>query len=271
MRGVQKIIKYLAVAFAMLLTFNIISGVVAGISALSSIFINKDNYEETDEIKTLTIDGEPKLLNIDISSSNMVIKIEDTFKVETTNKYIECKQKNNIIYITEKDHNWFNNSNTSQLVIYIPSNITLDNVNINTIAGKVDIEKLSTKILNLDLGAGKVSINNLTVLSNTEIDSGAGEVIINNSNLNNLDLSIGVGKFTLNAKLSGNSEIDHGIGEATLNLIGTETDYQIHLDKGLGSAVINGNDIKDDQTVGNGMNKIDIDGGIGNINIDFKE
>ena len=33
---------------------------------------------------------------------------------------------------------------------------------------------------------------------------------------------------------------------------------------------INGNNVKDDNTYGNGINKIDINGGIGNIEINFK-
>ena len=42
------------------------------------------------------------------------------------------------------------------------------------------------------------------------------------------------------------------------------------MDKGLGKATINGNNVKDDNTYGNGINKIDINGGIGNIEINFK-
>lgn len=81
---------------------------------------------------------------------------------------------------------------------------------------------------------------------------------------------MGVGKFSLDAKVLGNSDIEQGVGSMDLNLIGTSDDYQIYVDKGLGSVNIDGKNVKDDENFGNGINKIDIDGGVGSINIDFK-
>lgn len=269
MSNIQKIIKYLAFAFAFLLIFNIFSGIMFGIVTLGSIFNDKDNYEVTKGLKRLVINEEVKIIDVDVSNSNMIVKIGDTFKIETSNKYIECKQDSDKLYIREKSHNWFNNNDNSNLIIYVPRNVILDEVDINSGVGKIKIEELSTKILNLDLGAGNVSVNNLTVLNRTEIDGGAGEVVIDNSSFNNLDLSMGVGEFVLTAKLSGNSEIDHGVGKAKLNLISSLDDYQINIDKGLGSAIIDGKEIKDNETIGNGISRIDIDGGVGSINIAF--
>lgn len=269
MSNVQKIIKYLAIAFAMFLTFTITSGIASSLFAISNIFDNKDHYELLEELKDLKIEDAAKVLDIDITSSNMIIKVGDSLKATTSNKYIECNQDKDSITITEKKHNWIHNSNKSTLVIYVPKDMTFDGVSINSGTGKIEIEKLSTKILNLDLGAGKVDINNLNVLNNTKIDGKAGELVINSSNLNNLDLNMGIGKFKFTGKLSGKSEIDHGLGALSLNLLGNKEDYQIHLDKGLGSATLDNNNIKDDETIGNGINKIDIDGGIGSIDIDF--
>ena len=78
---------------------------------------------------------------------------------------------------------------------------------------------------------------------------------------------MGVGELDLSAKLSGNSDIDAGVGRLNLNLIGN--DYKIKVDKGIGSASINGNDIKDDTYYGEGSNIIDIDGGVGSIDISY--
>lgn len=269
MNGIQKVIKYIAIAFAFFLTFSIISGIISVASSLSNIFTDEKTNEKTDNLKELAIESKSKNLDIDIASSNIIIKVGEVFKVETSNEYIKLKQEKDVIYITEKSHNWFKNDK-SELIIYIPTYFILDKVSISNGAGTVNIENLSTKTLNLNLGAGKVDIDNLTVSNNTKIDGGAGEVTINNSNLNNLDLDIGVGKFNLTSKITGESEIDHGIGEVILNLIKTEEDYQIHVDKGIGSINIDGNNISDDETYGNGLNKIDIDGGVGSIKINFK-
>ena len=267
MSSTQKIIKNLAIAFAFFLIFNIISGIIYGLSIFTNIFKNNENLKPLEEIEELT-SSDATLLSVDLKATSLIIKTGDIFKAETSNKYIETKQDKEKIYITERNHNWFKEEPV--LIIYVPSNMVLDGVQINGGAGKIEIETLQTKILDLNLGAGKVDINNLQVLSKAIVEGGAGSVSIKNSILNNLNLNMGIGKFSLDAKVLGNSTIEQGVGSIDLNLIGTNSDYQIYVNKGLGSINIDGKNVKDDETVGNGMNKIDIDGGVGSINIDFK-
>lgn len=269
MSGLQKTIKYLAIAFAIYLTFNIIFGIMYGISFIGSLFDN-DKNNVVDKLTNLEINNDTLLLDIDIYSSNIIIREGNIFKAESNNKYISSRQDNNKLYITERKHNWIRNNKNDELIIYIPTNYIMDAVSIDTGAGKVNIETLTTKELYLDLGAGKVDINNLSVLEKAKIDGGAGELTINALDIHNLDLSMGVGKLSLTSKLIGNSKIESGIGEMNLFLIGSLDDYEISLDKGLGNALIDGYDMKDNDTYGTGINKIDIDGGIGNINIDFE-
>lgn len=268
MSGLQKIIKSLALAFAMFLTFSIISGIMYGFSFLGNI-LGDDEKSITEKLNNLEINDDTLLLDVNVSSSNIIIKNGETFKAETNNKYINSKQDKNKLYIKEKKHNWFQNNN-SELIIYVPNDFVFDGVSIETGAGKVNIDTLSTKQLYLNLGAGKVDINNLTVFENTKIDGGAGEININALSMNNLDLDMGVGKLSLTSKLTGNNKIDSGVGAIDLSLIGSLEDYKISLDKGIGKATISGDNMKDDYTYGTGVNKIDIDGGIGSINIDFK-
>lgn len=268
MSSAQKIIKYLAIAFALFLTFNIISGIMYGVSFIGNIF-NDDKSGVTEKLNDLEIDNNTLILDVDVSSSNITIKNGDTFKVETNNKYIISKQDKNTIYIEEKNHNWFNDN--SELIIYIPEYFVFDKVSMETDVGKVNIESLYTKQLYLNLGVGKVDINNLNVIEKAKIDGGAGRININAIGVNNLNLNMGVGKLSLISKLTGDSIIDSGVGELNLSLIGTQEDYKISLDKGIGTAKIKGNTMKDDSTYGTGINKIDIDGGIGSINIDFIE
>lgn len=269
MNGLQKTIKYLAVALAIFLTFNIISGIMYGVSFMSNLF-DDDKSSIAEKLTNLEINTNTLLLDVDISSSNVIIKKGDTFKAETNNKYINSKQDNNKLYITERKHNWFYNNNNNELIIYIPDDFVFDGVIIDTGAGKVNIETLSTKQLYLNLGAGKVDINNLNVLENAKIDDGAGDLTITAIAIHNLDLNMGIGKLSLVSKLTGNNKIDCGIGQMNLSLVGTLEDYEIFLDKGVGKATINGENMKDNNTYGTGINKIDIDGGIGSIDIDLK-
>lgn len=267
MSEMQKIIKYFAVAFALCLAFSIISSIMYAIFSFSTIF--GGNHKNHESLRGLKIDENASVLDIDIRSTNLIIKEGDTLKVETNNEYIKTKQTKNKLYITEKKHNWFRTNKSNDLVVSIPKDLIFDGVSINSGAGKVEIENLSSKILELDLGAGKVTINHLTVFDHTEIEGGAGSIEVKNGILNDLDLDIGAGSLTLTAKMNGKSEIDAGVGEMNLNLIGSIEDYRIKLDKGIGSATIDNKKMHDEEFYGNGNNYIDIDGGVGSIKINF--
>lgn len=270
MSSAQKAIKYLAIALALFLMLSIISGIVSALAVISNIFDNKDHYEIMERVKDLGIDSDAKILDIDIVSSSVIIKVGDEFKAESSNENIEYTKNKDIIYIKEKKHNWFSNGSKGKLVIYVPNDIVLDGVSINSGAGKVEVEKLSTKLLNLDLGAGVVKVKCLNVLNSAKINGGVGEVIIDNSILNDLELDMGVSSLTFTGKLFGKTEIDHGVGSVKLNLLGSKEDYRFYLNKGLGSVTIDGYHIQDDEKIGTGINKIDIDGGVGNIDINIK-
>lgn len=267
MTEAQKIIKYLAIAFAIFLVFSIVSSIMLGISIIGNIFNDNDNI--TSELTTLYAKKDSKILDIDITSANLTIKKGEQLKIETDNKNIKYTQDDNIIKIKEKKSNWFRINNNSSLIIYIPENYVFDGVSIDNGAGKVTINEINTDYFSLNLGAGKVEIDKLNVTSESIIDGGAGEVTVLNGDIKNLDLDMGVGKITLNTKMRGNNKIDGGVGEIVLNLFGTENDYQIEVDKGIGTFKIDGNSVKDNNVYGNGLNKIDIDGGIGNIDIKF--
>ena len=82
---------------------------------------------------------------------------------------------------------------------------------------------------------------------------------------------MGVGKLTLKSRIEGKSDLDYGVGETDLILLGSKDDYKIELDKGVGEARLDGESMRDDSVYGSGENFIQIDGGIGEINIEFSE
>ena len=61
MSRLQKIIKYLAIAFAIFLTFSIISGIMYGISFLGSLVTNEES-SITDKLNYLEINDDTLLL-----------------------------------------------------------------------------------------------------------------------------------------------------------------------------------------------------------------
>lgn len=266
---VQKIIKYLAIGFAIFLIVNIISLATYGIISIGNIFNNNENNTITEGFKDIKPKNKVGKLEIETKGIAITIKNGDKFKIETDNKDIKIKESNNKLLIIEDNKKLFHKPDYTELIITITEDYQFDEISIDNGAGKIEIDTLNTKKIDLDLGAGRVNISNLLVLEEANIDGGTGEININNSSIRNLDLDLGVGKVTLNSSLNGFNEIDGGIGELSVNLIGTEDDYQIKSAKALGKITLNGEKIQSDIPYGNGNNLIEISGGIGNININY--
>ncbi len=270
----QKVIKYIAMAFAIFLIVNIIGGIItafaciAGVTGIVSINSNTENMVDFSESYT-----QVEQIQIECKLSNLNIKQGTEFKIEATTieDKFECENKDGILKIREKELRFFLNTvSDSNITVYIPENIKLTNVKIETGAGKVTIEKLCTDKLKLDLGAGSVKICDINVEKETKINGGVGKVTIENSILNNLELDCGVGEFEMTAKLIGDTDIDCGVGRLEVNLIGNEDDYKISARKGLGSFKINSKEIQNDTKYGNGQNNIKIDAGVGSTVIKYK-
>lgn len=264
----QKIIKYLAMAFAIFLTVSIISGIVKGIMLFGGILAIKNN---DGDMPGTTYENEIQSLEIDVVGVDLVIKSGEIFSVETDNEHITQKEKRGKVTIEEKKNSWFGADVTGTLVVTVPEDVTLEEIEIDAGAGKIEIQGFTTEKMDLDLGAGKVEIDGIVVVKETNIDGGAGNLVIKDSELNNLDLDMGVGELKLAAKVTGNSDIDFGIGEADVTLIGSLDDYRIRMNKGIGQATIDGESMRNDTYYGEGASSIDMEGGIGEITITFGE
>ena len=265
----QKIIKYIAIAIAIFLIINII-GIILTIFAGLGIFFNvKEAITNTENFEEV-IDNYPieeiTNLDIEINYSKLEIKNGDTFKIECNNEKIYTEKKGNKIEIKEKN-NWFNKQETSNITIYIPENKIFERTEIEAGAGEINIDKLQTNNLTFSIGAGKVQINELEVFEKAEIEGGAGKADIISGELHNLDLEMGLGELNLTRKLIGNNVIEQGIGKLSINLTDNIENYKIRTSKGLGSITIDGNEVQDGNTYGNGENNIRIEGGMGAIEI----
>lgn len=143
----QKVIKYIAIAFAIFLTVNIIGGIITAFACLvgvtgitEQISRNSENIVNVSQNYTGVEE-----IQIECKLSNLTIKEGAEFKVEatTTENKFECENKDGILKIKEKEFRFFwNNVSDSNITVYIPEDIKLIKVKIETGAGKVNIEEL---------------------------------------------------------------------------------------------------------------------------------
>lgn len=266
MTTVQKIIKYLAIAFAIFLSISIIAGICSALFTIANLF--GTNTES--EIGNQSIGSDFSSISVNLSAAELEIKTGDDFALQTNHKYLKYEEKDEILKIGETKPTFASNPKDMKVILTIPQDKIFDYVDIRAGAGTVTIDELSSNMLNIDIGAGELTAQILDASDKAEIDGGAGGVTIRGGRLNNADIDMGVGELNLTSELSGKSSIDYGIGETNLVLIGEEDDYKIELDKGIGEAWLGGKKMSDDSVYGAGKSFIEIDGGMGELSITFK-
>ena len=259
----KKIIKYLAMAFALFLAITIVAGILQGMYAVYESF--RPSNSQVTKSKISEINTTINDINIDLFYSSLTIKRGNKLTIETNNNKITTSEEGNKLNIKEEKHKWHKN-NKYAMTITIPTDI--DTLDINMGAGTLNIDTISTDKLILDLGAGSTMINNINT-NRANINTGAGSFTINKGIINDLDLDIGVGETNVVAVLTGNTKIDTGVGALKLALEGTITNYQIKVNEGIGKVTIDNQEVKDNEVVGSGPNTITLSGGLGDIEVQF--
>ena len=233
MTEMQKIIKYCALALAIFLIFIIVTTIAnVGYNILEKTdLINNSNSKLLkNNIVISNNESEIREIDIDIKSSNIILKTAKNFKVETNNKDIKYSYEDGKVLIKQNNVNkwYFNKNNNSKLIFYIPSEISLEKVNLNNNVGdvKIDFEKISN--LNIDLDVGDIFVKSM---------------------------------------LSGKNTIKSNIGDINLELLLKQEDYKFEFDKDIGEVKLNNNKIKRDTITGNSNNNLKIKTNIGDIKI----
>lgn len=263
----QKVIKYLAMAFAIFLTVSIIGGILGAVGLFGGLF---DGDAVLEDAKTYTVSDNITELDIRINAANFTIKQADAFSIESNLKHLTVKENDGVLTIEENKRFGVTYTDAA-LILYIPAETVFEKADITTGAGRLTVDALSAGSLKLELGAGEVNIGTLTATNKADIDGGAGKITISGGTLHNLDLDMGVGQLNLTSVVLGNSDFDLGIGESNITLIGSKDDYAIDAEKGIGNITVDGETVSNFNGSGNGENNIDISGGIGAINLVFME
>lgn len=272
MKGFQKVIKYVAIAFGLYLAISIIGAIVTGVLAITTgiygISLISDRTE-IERVDSQNVFEQFSKMDLEIAASNVVIKAEgDVYKVETYQVPENTEIRNNNGKLEIKDTKKITMAQESMITIYVPEGTVLEELELEMGAGVVEMQNINSDKIDFNFGAGSVNIKKL-VSANAEIECGAGQVVIEDADLTNTKLDTGVGKLVYSGYMKGNSKINCGIGEVDLNLAGGNEFYTIDAEKGIGDIKINENKIANETITGSGENKISIYGGIGSINIEM--
>ncbi len=246
MKPWQTAVRYGAIVFAVILIFNIIGwglrllGFAIGVSSSGTY----------DEAKVYEFDTDTDRIDIDLSAANLTVRFAKNDKV-TVKSYLRgltVKESFGKLKIKDNNTRFSSDQINSWVEITIPEGMIL-------------------RELDLDLGAGKTLLSSINA-EVVDIDGGAGELLIRRCNIADFDLDMGVGKLDFQGRITDKADISLGVGESEFIFLGDRDDYRITVDRGIGSISVEGEDFKGG-TVGNGDIRVDIDGGVGRINVRF--
>ena len=268
MTSAQRVIKYLAIALALFLVVNIAGGILSVVGLIGGAF-GGDAVAE--EVKSYDLSSNITSIELEIGAAALTIKEADSFSLESNLKHLTVTERDGVLIIKEKEVFGGANYTGAVLTLTLPYLAELESAQIKTGAGRLNIERLSAEDLTLELGAGEVNIGSLTAHNSANVDGGAGKVTVSGGALRDLDLDMGVGQLDLTSLILGDSELDLGVGESNITLIGNRDDYTVSVEKGIGAVIVDGEGVSDSERIGNGGYKLDINGGVGAINIRFAE
>ncbi len=263
----QKTVKYIALGLAAILSVCIIAGIVKAVSYL----IRGDGI--LDEMKTHTIENPEEILSLDIEvgAAELTVKTGETFALESNLKYLTLQTRQNTLVIEEEESVKISAKKTPKVALVIPKDKQFTEVEIETGAGTFEMEEIHAQRLSFFFGAGDARIDNMTATQTAKIEGGVGKIQIEHAVLNNLDFDMGVGELNLTATLLGKNRLNCGVGAANVTLMGSQNDYTVTVEKGIGDALIQREKVKNNTTYGMGDNKVEVSGGIGRVSIEFKE
>lgn len=271
MRSAQEVIKGLAIALAVLLICGIFSGIIGVGMMLSYVFRGSSTTTSSGEVVQVEDVAVVREVEIVTSVSQLTVKVGDKLEVRANEEIVELRQDGDKLIVQEKDlaflEKW--GERNSELVVVLPEG-KLDRFTLEAGAGTVILDGVEADLVGLELGAGKTEIKNLKALKKAEIDGGVGVVIMQDVELASLDLDMGVGKMELSGKLTSDAKIDVGVGKLEMRLAGSEEDYRIQTKTGIGGVNVNGESMHDEQIWGKGNVGIEINGGLGAVEVEVR-
>lgn len=254
MNGLQKVIKYCAMAFAIFLSvvifgsiIAVVTGVATGIAGINYLTEDKERIDLSEQYSETEI-AELGLQNI-LVDCNAYITVQrgDVLSVEATNVTEDYKIKcaNGKLSVVQEDNdfegfrfvigNW-DKEMQEQVVLTVPESFTAKQIAIHSGSGRVSVSEVTSERLELDSGSGAVEISDVTADS-LYVDSGSGRVSLTGVNATESAFNTGSGSVKGEDVSLGKLKVNSGSGAVRLMEL---TAKDVMLDSGSGSVELAG-------------------------------
>ena len=256
----------LAKALGIALAAFIICMIIYSLLFVASLFmgIKDDSNLQEKKITNMNIAA----LDLDLGFVNLNMEAGSEFKVETNIKNIEIKEYEHKLKISTENSVGIMNRNRT-INITIPEHLDLETIDLDIGGGNITVKNIVAKSYNVSLGMSKANFDNITATEKIKFDNGMGSIKVTNSTFSNLDFSNGIGSAKLEAFLGGKTILENGVGSLEAIILNQKKNYTIDISNGLGSVRIDGEDISQ-KKVGTGEKELNLDNGVGSVDIKFK-
>lgn len=292
----ERIIKSVAIAFALLLSFVIIAGILTGVLAAAGMLSEGGIVFEMEQVDRTKEFSNVKNLKVDISFGKVEIVEGDGFRVMATAIPADCiiALQNETLVVEREEarvfgglfFNW-KQYEKAHIVIEVPVGFVAHTVELESGAGAFLVEKLSAENLILDTGSGSFVGKQISA-KKTEMDTGSGNVTIEHTafgeltlesgsglvgmydiTAHNVEFESGSGSISIEGTLTGDCSFHTGSGRVDLLLYGDRKEYRIFTELGSGSFWLDGQRVKEDTIDISAKHTLDFDTGSGSVSVEF--
>lgn len=163
-----------------------------------------------------------------------------------------------------------------KVYLYIPMDVAYEKITLDVGAGVLSLEDLTeVGVLKADVGAGLLKLSDLQC-NELKAGVGAGELRVMQTTVNgDADLSVGAGRIQAEAKICGDFSVECSMGEADILLAGEEEDFNYEVSCSAGSVDLGSKSFQglaSERELENGADKkMELNCALGAINISFEE
>lgn len=257
----KKTLKYLCIglAAAVMVLLVVVAFLLGQRSAV------KKGTDEKQQSASSAMDA-PRNLEISMAAGDLDIVQGDAFHVQYDDSVVRVTTNGDSMTIeTTPRHPTASERRRMNVTVTLPETCTFGDVEIEMGAGEMKANTLRAGTMDLKLGAGNVTLNDLFVSEAAKIQGGAGEFTVKDGEISNLTMECAAGEANVSAKLIGTSRINSAIGRVDLDLKGSQADYTVSFGMGLGECYYNNDKLSGNGTFGEGENRVTVNGGLGII------
>ncbi len=254
MKGIQKVIKYCAMAFAIFLSVTIFASIAAALLAVvagtAEISIGGITYGEKERVELFESYTKEEIEELGIERilidcpAEIVIKQGAELSVHAENvteEYeLRCKDGKLSLKSSESEvfrwvfHIFDGGVREEKVTLTVPEGYVPKQVEVNSGSGSATVTDLTVSELRINSGSGAVSLQGIHAeqcsidsgsgrvygkelyAQSTGIDSGSGRIFIESAELGKLRLNSGSGAVELTGVTAENAEVESGSGSITL-------------------------------------------------------